>query len=76
MQDEQNALNAAIASENQREDKVIQTLVMRTRFTYPDGQTRKPRTGKIVAQGAHASMAFLSHRVREAAQRARREQGS
>ncbi len=71
MQNEQSALNNVEAADNSKDqvkDKVIQTLVMRTRFTYPDGQTRKPRTGKIVAQGAHASMAFLSHRVREAAE--------
>lgn len=54
---------AAVAEE--AADKVIQTMVMRTRFTYPDGETRKPRTGKIAAQTAHASMAFLSKKVRD-----------
>jgi peptidyl-tRNA hydrolase, PTH2 family len=43
--------------------KIKQVIVLRIR--YPDGQggTRKVRTGKLVAQGAHASMAFLSQRV-------------
>jgi peptidyl-tRNA hydrolase len=45
--------------------KIKQVIVLRIR--YPDGQggTRKVRTGKLVAQGAHASMAFLSKRVTE-----------
>jgi len=42
------------------EDKIVQTIVLRTE--YPDGQggTRKVRAGKLIAQGAHASMAFLA----------------
>lgn len=41
---------------------VKQVLVVRTK--YPDGKggTRKLRTGKLVAQGAHAAMAVLLHR--------------
>jgi PTH2 family peptidyl-tRNA hydrolase len=44
-------------------DKVKQVIVMRTK--YPDGKggTRKLRTGKMIAQGAHASMAFLTRRL-------------
>ena len=46
--------------------KTKQVIVMRAK--YPDGQggTRTLRKGKLVAQGSHASMAFLSKRVREA----------
>lgn len=44
-------------------DKVKQVIVMRTK--YPDGKggARKLRTGKMIAQGAHASMAFLTRRL-------------
>ncbi len=40
-------------------DSIKQVIVMRTR--YPDGKGGffKPRTGKLIAQGAHASMAVL-----------------
>jgi PTH2 family peptidyl-tRNA hydrolase len=45
-------------------NKVKQVIVMRTK--YPDGKggTRKLRTGKMIAQGSHASMAWLTNRFR------------
>lgn len=48
-----------------RVDKVKQVIVMRTK--YPDGKggTRKLRTGKMIAQGSHASMAWLTNRFRD-----------
>lgn len=44
---------------------VKQVIVMRTQ--YPDGKggTTGIRKGKLIAQGSHASMAFMSHLLRE-----------
>lgn len=48
-------------------DTVKQIIVMRSK--YPDSsdppKLRKVRTGKMVAQGAHASVAFLTSRLRD-----------
>lgn len=38
---------------------------MRIRYPDDEGGLKKLRTGKLVAQGSHASMAWLSHRVRD-----------
>jgi peptidyl-tRNA hydrolase, PTH2 family len=47
-------------------ENVRQILVMRTRYPDPaTGGTRKLRQGKLIAQGAHAAMAFLSQHFRE-----------
>ena len=44
---------------------IRQVIVLRTRYPDPaKGGTRKVRSGKLVAQGAHASMAFLTSRLR------------
>lgn len=45
-------------------DKVKQVIVMRTK--YPDGKggLRTIRKGKLIAQGAHASVAFLGNKIR------------
>lgn len=45
--------------------KVKQVIVMRTKFPDGKGGTTTIRKGKMIAQGAHASMAWLSKRVRE-----------
>ena len=38
------------------DDKIKQVIIVRTHFPHPDtGKDYKPRTGKIVAQGAHAA---------------------
>jgi PTH2 family peptidyl-tRNA hydrolase len=44
-------------------EKVKQVIVMRTK--YPDGQGgfRTVRKGKLIAQGAHAAMAWLTRRM-------------
>lgn len=44
---------------------VKQVIVMRTQ--YPDGKggTTGIRKGKLIAQGSHASMAFMSHYLRQ-----------
>lgn len=44
-------------------DKVKQVIVMRAKFPDENGTLKKLRTGKYIAQGAHASMAWLSRRV-------------
>ena len=38
---------------------VKQVIVMRRTFENPDGKSFKVRTGKMIAQGAHASMAVI-----------------
>ena len=48
------------------EDKVKQVIVVRTRYPHPtkEGEFYKPRTGKLIAQGAHACMSvFLNMNV-------------
>ena len=47
------------------EDRVKQIIVMRKNYSDKDGKSVGLRRGKEIAQGAHASMAFLSHRIRE-----------
>jgi peptidyl-tRNA hydrolase, PTH2 family len=46
--------------------EIKQVIVMRK--TFPDGKggTMKPRKGKMIAQGSHASMMWLSLRIQEA----------
>jgi PTH2 family peptidyl-tRNA hydrolase len=44
-------------------DKVKQVIVMRRDLRNSDGQ--KVRTGKLIAQGSHASIAFLTSLIRE-----------
>lgn len=53
----ENTIVPRVSAESQ--DKVKQVIIMRTK--YPDGKggTRKLRSGKMIAQGAHASMAFM-----------------
>ena len=43
---------------------VKQVIIMRRRFPTKDGKYLSPRKGKLVAQGAHASCAFLMDLVR------------
>jgi PTH2 family peptidyl-tRNA hydrolase len=45
-------------------NKVKQVIVMRTKYPDSKGGTRKLRTGKMIAQGSHASMAWLTNRLR------------
>lgn len=42
-----------------------QVIVMRTKYPDGTGKTTGLRKGKMIAQGSHASMAFLSRRVME-----------
>lgn len=39
-------------------------IVLRTKYPDGNGGLKKVRTGKLVAQGAHASMAWLSGKIR------------
>jgi len=45
-------------------DKVQQTIIMISRFPDGNGGFKKLRTGKLISQGAHAAMAFLSQKFR------------
>lgn len=45
-------------------DKVIQTIVMISKFPDGNGGAKKLRTGKYIAQGSHASIAFLTNKMR------------
>ena len=38
---------------------IKQVIVMRKKFDFPDGTSRKLRTGKMIAQGAHASLKVI-----------------
>ena len=38
---------------------IKQVIVMRKKFDFPDGTSRKLRTGKMMAQAAHASMKVI-----------------
>lgn len=40
-----------------------QVIVMRTKYPKPDGSFEKLRTGKYIAQAAHASISFLTRRI-------------
>ena len=44
-------------------ENVKQFIVMRTKYPDGNGGLKKIRTGKMIAQGSHASMAWLSRRV-------------
>lgn len=46
-------------------DKVKQVIVLRVRYPDGNGGVRKVRSGKLVAQGAHASMLWLVKRIKE-----------
>lgn len=48
----------------QTEDTIKQIIVVRTKYPDGNGGNRKLRTGKIISQAAHASMAFISNKVR------------
>lgn len=45
-------------------NSIKQILVVRTKYPDNNGGTRKLRTGKLIAQAAHASMAFLTNKIR------------
>lgn len=45
-------------------ENVKQVIVLRVRYPDGNGGTRKVRSGKLVAQGAHASMLWLVKRVK------------
>lgn len=45
--------------EERNYNDVKQVIVMRTKYPDGNGGTMKLRTGKLIAQGSHASMAFL-----------------
>lgn len=47
------------------EDKIKQVIVMRTQYKDRNGNPMKIRTGKLIAQGAHASIAFLTNKIRK-----------
>lgn len=49
-------------------DKIQQTIVIRTHYPDGNGGLKKLRTGKYCAQASHASMAFMSHKWRNAKQ--------
>jgi PTH2 family peptidyl-tRNA hydrolase len=51
--------------EDNQNDVVKQVIVMRTKYPDGNGGTRKLRTGKMIAQGAHASMAWLTKLIQE-----------
>lgn len=40
-----------------------QVIVIRTKYPKPDGSLEKLRTGKYIAQAAHASISFLTRRM-------------
>ena len=44
---------------------IKQVIVIRTKFPDGHGGTTGVRKGKLIAQGAHASMAFLINRIRK-----------
>jgi len=46
------------------DNTVKQIIVIRTKYPDNNGGFRKLRTGKLIAQAAHASMAFLSNKLR------------
>jgi PTH2 family peptidyl-tRNA hydrolase len=46
-------------------ENVKQILVVRTKYPDNNGGFRKLRTGKLIAQACHASMAFISNLIRE-----------
>ncbi len=43
---------------------IKQVIVVRTKYPDNNGGLRKLRTGKLISQAAHASMAFLSNHIR------------
>lgn len=45
-------------------DNIKQVIVVRTKYPDNNGGFRKLRTGKLIAQAAHASMAFLTNKIR------------
>jgi PTH2 family peptidyl-tRNA hydrolase len=45
-------------------ESVKQYIVVRTKYPDNNGGTRKLRTGKLIAQAAHASMAFLTDKIK------------
>ncbi len=45
--------------------RIKQVIVMRRKYKKPDGSDFSLRRGKEIAQGAHASMAFLSKLVKD-----------
>jgi len=42
-----------------------QVIIVRTHYVKPDGTVYKIRSGKQISQCAHASMAFLTQRIRK-----------
>jgi PTH2 family peptidyl-tRNA hydrolase len=50
--------------ERQMNTAVKQIIVIRTKYPDNNGGSRKLRTGKLIAQAAHASMAFLTNKIR------------
>jgi PTH2 family peptidyl-tRNA hydrolase len=45
-------------------EKVKQVIVVRTKYPDNNGGVRKLRTGKLISQAAHASMAFLTNKIK------------
>jgi len=45
-------------------DHIKQIIVIRTKYPDGNGGTKKLRTGKLISQAAHASMAFMSNKLR------------
>lgn len=45
-------------------DKIQQIIVMRNKYPDGSGGLKKIRTGKMIAQGSHAAMAFFTNRLR------------
>ena len=45
-------------------NSVKQVIVVRTKYPDNNGGLRKLRTGKLISQAAHASMAFLTNHIR------------
>ena len=46
------------------ENTIKQIIVIRTKYPDNNGGFRKLRTGKLISQAAHASMAFLSKKLK------------
>lgn len=49
---------------NENEETIKQIIVIRTKYPDGNGGFKKLRTGKLISQAAHASMAFMSNKLR------------
>jgi PTH2 family peptidyl-tRNA hydrolase len=49
---------------NEIQETIKQIIVIRTKYPDGNGGLKKLRTGKLISQAAHASMAFMSSKLR------------